>query len=135
MQPQRHSFIRSIFKIKLYLTLKFYAAQSLNPHTWIKLNSLQFKALLTEGIEVTARRESKPRLIMPKEIYISILQTSSSFQEFSIFAWTWWEQMWISFIWQNINWFSTVHSWQENTSYMDIFKLHYFNLRLWWRTY
>jgi hypothetical protein len=37
-------------------------------------------------MEVTARRESKPRLIMPKEMYISILHTSSSFQEFSIFA-------------------------------------------------
>lgn len=60
-------------------------------HTWIKLNSLQFKALFTEGMEVTASKESNPRLIIPKEIYISIRHTSSSFQEFSTFAWTWWK--------------------------------------------
>jgi hypothetical protein len=52
----------------------------------MKLNSLQFKALLTDGMEVTASRDNKPRLMMPKEMYISILQTSSSFHAFSILA-------------------------------------------------
>lgn len=56
--------------------------------TWMKLNSRQLRALLTEGMDVMASRESRPRLMTPKEMYISTLHTSSSFQEFSTLAWT-----------------------------------------------
>lgn len=56
--------------------------------TCIKLNSLQLSMLLTEGMEVTAKRDRSPRLMIPKETYISTLHTSSSFHAFSILAWT-----------------------------------------------
>lgn len=55
----------------------------------MKLNSRQLSMLLTEGMEVTARSDSSPRLMIPKEMYISTRHTSSSFQEFSTLAWTW----------------------------------------------
>jgi hypothetical protein len=54
----------------------------------MKLNSRQLRALLTDGMEVMASRERSPRLMIPKERYISTLHTSSSFQEFSTLAWT-----------------------------------------------
>lgn len=54
----------------------------------MKLNSLQLSVLLTDGMEVMASRDSSPRLMMPKEMYISTLHTSSSFQAFSTLAWT-----------------------------------------------
>lgn len=55
----------------------------------MKLNSRQLSMLLTEGMEVTARSDSSPRLMTPKEMYISTLHTSSSFHEFSTLACTW----------------------------------------------
>lgn len=60
--------------------------------TWIKLNSRQLSALWMDGMEVTANRERSPRAMMPKETYISTLQTSSSFHEFSILACTYRER-------------------------------------------
>lgn len=56
--------------------------------TCMKPNSLQLSVLLTEGMEVIARRDRSPRLMIPKETYISTLQTSSSFHAFSTLAWT-----------------------------------------------
>lgn len=56
--------------------------------TCIKLNSLQLSVVLMEGTDVMARIDNSPKLIIPKEMYISTLHTSSSFQEFSTCAWT-----------------------------------------------
>lgn len=54
----------------------------------MKVNSLQLIVLATEGSEVTASRESRPRAMMPAETYSSILHTSSSTHTGPSFTWT-----------------------------------------------
>lgn len=55
----------------------------------MKLNSLQLTVLATEGSEVMASRDSRPRAMMPTDRYSSILHTSSFTQESSTPSFTW----------------------------------------------